>query len=242
MADDHTARGEAERHELTIIVDGEDVVVPQGHVSGREVLEAAKRLPPDDYLVYWLGKDNVLEDLGLDRRVHLHERGVERFLTFQADRSFRFEIDGKREDWGCPTITEETLLKLAGAGDGFRVWMAREGEPDRLINRGESVDLGAPGIERFYVERECSVEIVNEENGAEFRLEASKATRLEALFAEMYVKLGVPRRADDRLRCEETGEDVFVFANLTLGQYMEAGHCPCLVWCFVGGTGGAACR
>jgi hypothetical protein len=28
---------------------------------------------------------------------------------------------------------------------------------------------------------------------------------------------------------------------LTIGQYLEAGHCDCLIWCFVGGTGGASC-
>lgn len=235
-------RGGRERHELKVIVDGHEVRVPGAVVSGREVLEAAGKLPPDDFIVYWLGRDNVLEDLGLDRTVRLHERGVERFLTFQADRSYRFEIDAKREDWGCPTITEETLRKLAGADGNSRVWLERRDEPDRLIGRGESVDLTAPGIERFYLEPSLSVEIVNEENGAEFRLQAFKDTKLETLIAEMYEHLGVPRRGDDRLRCEETGEDVFGFAGLSLGQYLESGHCRCLVWCFVGGTGGAACR
>lgn len=232
---------EAARHELVINVDGTAFSVHDPVVSGRQVLEAAGKRPPDGFIVYWLGNDNVLQDLGLERTVHLHEHGVERFLTFNSDRSFRFEIEGKREDWGAPTITEETLRKLAGVGIDYRVWLKRKDEPGRLIGRGESVDLAAPGIEKFYVERALSVEIVNENNGDEFRLEAMKHTKLEILFAEMYVKLGVPRRADDRLRCEETGEDVFGFAQLTLGQYLDAGHCHCLVWKFVGGTGGASC-
>jgi len=134
------------------------------------------------------------------------------------------------------------LRKLAGVDDGFRVWLERRDEPDRLIARGESVDLSAPGIERFYLDRMYSVEIVNEENGDEFVLEAAKNTKIETLLTAMYARLGVPRRGDDRLRCEETGEDVFGFAHLTVGQYLEAGHCACLVWCFVGGTGGAVCR
>ena len=183
--------------ELNIKVDGGEIRFHHAIVSGREVLEAAGKLPPDDFIVYWLGKDNVLEDLGLDRTVHLH---------------------------------------------GFRVWLERRDEPDRLIARGESVDLSAPGIERFYLDRMYSVEIVNEENGDEFVLEAAKNTKIETLLTAMYARLGVPRRGDDRLRCEETGEDVFGFAHLTVGQYLEAGHCACLVWCFVGGTGGAVCR
>jgi len=168
MAGHDNARGD-ERHELSIIVDGNEVRVPQVVVSGRAVLEAAGKLPPEDFIVYWLGKDNVLEDLGLDRTVHLHEHRVERFLTFHNDRSFRLQIDEKREDWGCPTITEETLRKLAGADNAFRVWLERKDEPDRLISRGESVDLTEPGIEKFYLERVFSVEIVNEENGVEFQ-------------------------------------------------------------------------
>jgi hypothetical protein len=233
---------EREPREMRINVDGNDFPVHEPVVSGRQVLEVAGKLPPDDFIVYWLGKDNVLQDLGLDRTVHIHEQHVERFLTFDNDRSYRFEIDGKREDWGCPTITEATLRKLAGVGDDFRVWLERKGEPALLIPRSSSVDLAAPGIERFYAERVYSVEIVNENNGDEFRLEAYKHTKIETIIGEMYTRLGVPRRPDDRLRCEKTGEDVFGFAQLTLGKYLEEGHCHCLVWCFVGGTGGASCR
>jgi hypothetical protein len=242
MSNENQVSEAANRRELSINVDGTDHRVEHPVVSGRQVLEAAGKLPPDDFIVYWLGTDNVLQDLGLDQTVHLHEQHVERFLTFDNDRSFRFEIDGKREDWGCPNITEETLRKLASVGTDVRVWLEQKDEPDRLISLGESVDLAVPGIEKFYLERVISVEIVNENNGDEFPLKALKHTKLETLITEMYTKLGVPRRGDERLRCEETGEDVFGFAHLTMGQYLEAGHCHCLVWGFVGGTGGASCR
>jgi hypothetical protein len=242
MGTENQASHEEARHELIIDVDGSNFPVQDPVVSGRQVLETAGKQPPDDFIVYWVGKDNVLQDLGLERTVHLHEHRVARFLTFRSDRSYRFEIEGKREDWGAPTISEETLRKLAGVGIEYRVWLERKDQPGRLIDRGEFVDLEAPGIERFYLERVLSVEVVNENNGDEFRLEGFKQTTLEVLFAQMYVKLGLPRRADDRLRCEETGQDVFGFAHLTLGQYIEAGHCRCLVWLFVGGTGGASCR
>ena len=232
---------EAARHGLVINVDGHDFRIHDPVVNGRQVLEATDKRPPDEFIVYWLGKDNVLQDLGLERTVHLHEQGVERFLTFRSDRSFRFEIEEKREDWGAPTINEETLRKLAGVGADHRVWLERKDEPDRLLGRGEFVDLSVPGTEKFYLERVYRVEDVNENNGQEFQLEAPGKIKLEVLFTEMYAKLGVPRRGDDRLRCEATGEDVFGFAQLTLGQYLEAGHCSCLVWLFAGGTGGASC-
>ena len=230
---------EGHRDKLIIVVDGKEFTVQHPEISGRQVLELAGRVPPDNFIVYWLGRDNVMEDLGLDRKVHIHERHLDQFLTFESDRSYRFEINAKREDWGCPIITEATLRKLAGVGEDFRVWQERKGKPDLLIERGASVDLSEPGIERFFVERIYRVEIINENNGDEFHLEATRRTKIETLIDEMYKKLGVKRQNDDRLRCEKTGEDVYAFAQLTLGQYLEAGHCQCLVWCFVGGTGGA---
>lgn len=230
-----------EKHPFIVIIDEKELEVLYAEVSGRFLLEAAGKRPPDNYIIYMLGPDNVLEDLGLDRVVDVRGRGTERFLTFEADRSFRFEIDGKREDWACPTITEETIRKLAGADAVVRVWLERKDEPDRLIHRGESVELTGPGIERFYLEKPLLVEIVNEENGVEFNLGAFKEEKLETIIGRMYERLGVPRRGDDRLRCEETGEDVLGFARLSLSEYLEAGHCRCLVWCFVGGTGGAGC-
>lgn len=228
-----------EAGEQRLVVDGHDYQAGGPIVSGREVLEIADKRPVDDFIVYWLGRDNVLMDLGLDKTVHLEHQGVQEFFTFQSDRSFRFEIEGKREDWGAPKITEETLRKLAGVGTEFRIWLDRKDGPDRLIERGEVVDLAAPGTERFYMERVITITVVNEEDGHEFQLEGLRHTMVEALIAEMYVKLKVPRRDDDRLRCEQTGGDVFAFASRTLGQYLDEGHCHCLVWLFVGGTGGA---
>ena len=229
-------------HGQVIDVDGRPYPVSGPILSGRQVLEIAEKRPVDDFIVYWLGKDNVLQDLGLDRTLHLHQQGVERFLTFESDRSFRFEIEGKREDWGASRITEETLRRLAGVGAEYRIFLDRKDEPDRLIERGEFVDLAQPGTERFYTARIISVSVVNEDNGHEFQLEGLQQIKVESLIEEMYKQLAVPRRSDDRLRCEDGGEDVFGFGQLTLGGYVEAGHCRCLVWLFSGGTGGAWCR
>jgi Multiubiquitin len=226
----------------TINVDGKEFPVDDAVVAGRQVLEVAGRHPAEEYIVYWLGQDNVLEDLGLDRTVHLERQSVSLFFTFEADRSYRFEIEGKREDWGAPKITEETLRKIAGVGADFAIFVQAKDAPARRVERGEIVDLTLPGIERFYVERIIKVHVENEENGASFDLDGFEQTRLKTLFEEMYKKLGVVRQADDRLRCEEGGGDVFGFAELTLKEYIERGNCKCLVWLFAGGTGGASCR
>ncbi len=71
-----------ERHDLSIIVDGNEVRVPEVVVSGRVALEAAGKLPPDDFIVYWLGKDTCWRTwawiAGPPARAC-----VERFLTFK---------------------------------------------------------------------------------------------------------------------------------------------------------------
>ena len=231
----------SERH-LVVDIDGQDHRIQDPELSGRQVLEIAGKRPIDEFIVFWLGKNNVLQDLPPDKTVHLHRNEVERFLTFRSDRSYRFDVDSKREDWGASTISEETIRWLAGAGDDSRVWLERKGETDRLIERREFVELTGPGIERFRTERVLKITVVNEDNGREFTIDGFRTTTIDSLIAQMYQELGVPRRADDRLRCEEGGKDVFGFGSLTLGQYVEKGHCKCLVWLFAGGTGGAACQ
>jgi hypothetical protein len=231
-----------DRPSRVISIDDREYPVPASLLSGREVLEIAGRHPVEDFIVYWLGKDKVLKDLGLDLRVHIQTQGVERFLTFESDRSYRFEIEGKREDWGAPKITEETLRGLAGVDAHYRVWLDRKGEPDRLIERGEFVDLTQPGTEKFYVVRTVTLRVVNEDNGHEIQLEGYPQTKVESIIEDMYRELKVSRQPDDRLRCDDTGADVFGFGQLTLEEYLEAGHCRCLVWLFAGGTGGASWR
>lgn len=211
-------------------------------LTGRQLLMRAGKTPVEEHLVYWLGTDGILEEIGLDEPIDLRRPGTEKFLTFRSDRSFRFELDGKRQDWGASKIGEANLVRLAGGGKRLRIWQERKDTPDRLLKRGELVDLTPDGVERFYTRIELVVTVVNEDNGTEFELEGRPEERLESFFARMYAKLGVARQSDDRLRCESGGADVFASASLTLEEYVRAGHCKCLVWLFAGGTGGAVCR
>ena len=50
----------------------------------RHVLEIAGKRPPENFIVYWLSKEHVLESLGLDRTVHVHRHGVASFFTFEV--------------------------------------------------------------------------------------------------------------------------------------------------------------
>jgi len=59
----------------------------------------------DEYLISLILRGGQLEDIRLDETVDLQRPGVERFLTWRSDRSFRFVIDGRRFEWGAPYIT-----------------------------------------------------------------------------------------------------------------------------------------
>lgn len=84
------------------------------------------------------------------------------------------------------------------------------------------------------------VTIHNEDDGAVYRFAAQRHELLARVIREFYEqKLRREPFEDDRLKCEANGEDVFVFSELTFGEYLDAGHCPELVWLFAGGTGGA---
>ncbi len=87
--------------------------------------------------------------------------------------------------------------------------------------------------------KEVVITVVNEDSGRDFKLREGRCTLIKTVIEHMYDKLKVERKANDRLRCESTNQDVFAFAELHLIDYLEEGHCPDLVWLFAGETGGA---
>ncbi len=117
---------------------------------GRQILSAAKLLPVDEHLIFVVRPTGALRELRLDETIDLRKRGVERFVTFRSDRSFRFILDGRRFEWGAATIMGKTLKLLAKVDpDTNGVWLERKAEPDLLIGDGDSADLTERAVERF---------------------------------------------------------------------------------------------
>ncbi len=120
-------------------------------VTGQQILEAARLFPTDEYLIFQNLNDGQLEEIRLDESVDLRRDGLERFITFKSDRSFRFTLDGRRFEWGLPFITGLQLKKLAGVDPAtYGVWLAQRVGDDRLIGNKERVDLEGEGVERFF--------------------------------------------------------------------------------------------
>jgi hypothetical protein len=134
-----------ERLEYTTALIGDPVP------TGRQILNKAGVHPVDEYLVFLMLKNGELEELRLDETTDLRVAGVEQFLVFRNDRSFRFELDGTRFEWGSTVISGATLKKLARVDLAtYGVWQEVRGAEDKPICNNELVDLSIPGVERFF--------------------------------------------------------------------------------------------
>ena len=142
------APGQADAYRVRI--DDKHFVVYDSIMTGRQLLNTAGLKPLEEHLIYLITWAGILEDIGLEETVDLRKREIERFLTFKSDRSFRFELDSQRQDWGASLISEPTLKQLAGAPDDYRVWQEMRGEEDILLETDAIVDLSQGGVERFY--------------------------------------------------------------------------------------------
>ncbi len=123
-------------------------------LTGRQLLTKAGRHPVEEHLVLHLGADRQLEDIDLEETIDLRQPGQEQFFTFRSDRSFNFELDGRRQPWGADSISEKTLRWLAGVPEGYRVWQERRAQEDLRLELGQIVSLEPKGVERFYTGRD----------------------------------------------------------------------------------------
>lgn len=118
--------------------------------TGRQILQAAGVRQVTEYSVFAILPSGEFEDLRLDETYDLRDRGVERFVIFQTDRSFKFSIDTIQMEWGKPSITGKVLKALAGVPTGtYDVYLEVRGGQDVLIRDADLIDLSKPGIECF---------------------------------------------------------------------------------------------
>jgi hypothetical protein len=118
--------------------------------TGRQVLEVAGLLPAAEHILLAVLTDGMLEEVRLDETVDIFPRGVERFIAFKSDRTFRFILDDRRFEWGAAHILGRVLLVLSVLDpDKHGVWLERQGEPDLFIKDEDCVPLGGKEIERF---------------------------------------------------------------------------------------------
>ena len=118
--------------------------------TGRQLLVAAGFRPPGEHLILQVLDDGALEERRLDETVELREKGVERFIAFRSDRSFRVEIDGQRFEWGAAELTGLIAKQMVGANPACTgVWLDRRDGPDLFIEDTGVVKLMGEGVEKL---------------------------------------------------------------------------------------------
>lgn len=132
-------------------LDYHQVVIDDPVPTGLQILELANARPADEHIVFQMLANGLLEELRPDETTDLRTAGVEKFLVFKSDRSFRLELDGRVFEWGGTFISGLTLKKLAQVDPAeYGVWLEVRGSEDRAIGDTDLVDLSAQGIERFF--------------------------------------------------------------------------------------------
>lgn len=118
--------------------------------TGLQVLETAGYLPASDYLLLKFQGNAILEEINLSEKVDIYEQGVERFIVFNNDRLFYFELNGKRLPWGTEHISEATLRALADVPSEHTLWLEKRARKDKELKPDSTVNLGKSGLERIY--------------------------------------------------------------------------------------------
>lgn len=81
----------------------------------------------------------------------------------------------------------------------------------------------------------------NEDTGGKpIQLNGQNTDTVQAFIDRLYEALRTARKPDDRLRCGDSGVNVFSFAALTVADFQRQ-QCAAHEWLFAGATGGAVC-
>ena len=113
---------------------------------GRQILEAAGLKPEAGYSLFGILPSGDFEDVRLDETFDLRENGVERFIAFFTDRTFKLTLNNSQIEWGDSIISGAVLYELAKLGNDEAVFLEVRGGKDRLIDPQDTVDLSEPGI------------------------------------------------------------------------------------------------
>jgi len=130
--------------------------------TGLQILSAAGVTQPVEHLLFQMLNNGLLEEIRPEETTDLRAAGIEKFLIFRSDRSFRFQIDDRSFDWGASHISGATLKQLAGVDiNNNDVWLDARGGTDRVIGDTDLADLSKKGVERFFTKPVAITIIVN---------------------------------------------------------------------------------
>jgi hypothetical protein len=127
--------------------------------TGRQIVEAARNDDPTEFIVLHWFDGGRIDEVGLDEVVDLERSSKDRFIVVRSDRTYRFELDGHRNEWAVPLVTGATLKRLAAKDGNYDVFLERTDAPDMELEDETHVSLGGEGVERFYTKKAKNVTI-----------------------------------------------------------------------------------
>lgn len=130
-----------------IRMDGKAVELHDPMPTGGQILKAANKLPPHQYVLIQL-LERSSRSIGLDEVVEVKGDGIELFRSFVGDRIFRLLVDSNDYDWGAEAISESDLREIAAIPEEFAIELVQD-DTSRVLERGEVVSLDGKGVERF---------------------------------------------------------------------------------------------
>jgi hypothetical protein len=129
------------------------LIASESVLAGRSLLGLAGLRPVEEYALFAVMTDGLLEEIRLEEVIDLRA-GVERLLAFKSDRIFRFMMDGREYHWGGDFISGATLMSLAKLdAASHALWLVGAGGSERAVGPKQLVDLGQPGVETFVTRR-----------------------------------------------------------------------------------------
>lgn len=117
--------------------------------TGRQVLLAAGFPDEDGCVLCAILGTGDFEEVRLNETFDLRAPGVERFIVFRTDRTYRLMLNGHQLLWGEATLQGAVLYTLGQVGPDDAVYADVQGGTDRLIEPTDVIDLSKPEVERF---------------------------------------------------------------------------------------------
>lgn len=141
-----------DRKKYPATVNGKNISVDDPVPMGRQVLDAAGFVPPDECVLIQ-GFAHGTRAVGLDETIDLSQPEIEAFYAFRSDRIFRLTIEERGFDWGSARIKEPTLRSIAHVPDDEILFLERTDQPDLELGPDDELDLSKPGTEHLRCEK-----------------------------------------------------------------------------------------
>ena len=131
--------------------------------TGLQLLEAAGRCPPEQYILLAVLPNGDFEEVRLAEHVPSHGAEASRtFIALRTDRLYRFILDARQLAWGEPRLSGAILSKLLGTADqGKEIILRRADGTENIIGPNDHVHLDDLGTERLITRVRTYVIFIN---------------------------------------------------------------------------------